>query len=124
VELQTYDEKTGLLRVSWKNRIDMDALQEQLALVALRSSYPRDLKVISTSHLEEVAIPLTQGNLESLCGMCDDALDHYHSARLAIYGLRPVPAAYVSCFSEFWRSSKAVICQFPSEQEAVEWLLA
>ncbi|MBC2607594.1 hypothetical protein [Pelagicoccus albus] len=122
MELHTYYSKTGLLKVSWGNRIDLDSVLRHFELLRVSSHYDRNLKVISSSEVEEIDIPLVRDNLIKIRNWRYRALQNYTSVRTALYGLSPVPATYVHYFSEFFDTEKSCIELFETERQAFEWL--
>lgn len=123
MELHTYYSKLGLLRVSWGERIDLDSLRHHFELLKVNEHYARDLKVISSSGVEEIGVPLTKENMLLVREWREDALTDYSSIRTALYALSPIPAAYISYFSEFFDSKKSLLRQFATEREAMRWLM-
>lgn len=122
MELHTYYSKLELLRVRWGNRIDIDSIRRHFTLLKMCNHYARDLKIISSTDVEEIAIPLTRENMKLIGEMRGEALVGYNSVTTAIFNLNPVPAAYLNYFSEFFDSDKSCLRQFSSEETALSWL--
>lgn len=123
MELHTYYSKLELLRVKWGTRIDLDAIRRHFTLLKMCNHYARDLKIITSSDVEEIAIPLTRENMKMIGEMREEALSGYHTVTTAIFNLNPVPSAYLNYFSEFFDSDKSCLRQFSSEETALSWLM-
>ncbi|EDY81323.1 hypothetical protein VDG1235_941 [Verrucomicrobiia bacterium DG1235] len=123
MELHTYYSKNGLLRVSWGNRIDIHSLRRHFELLKANADYDRDLKVITSSDVGEIDIPLTRENMLLIKDWREDALTGYRSITTAFYNLNPIPAAYINYFSEFFDTEKSCLRQFSSEESALAWLM-
>lgn len=122
MELHTYYSNQNLLRVTWGEKVELDSLHRHFELLKANKTYSRRLRVISSSEVEEIRIPLTRENMILIKGWREDALTDYQTIKTALYGLSPVPAAYVHYFSEFFDSEKSLIRQFTTEKEALAWL--
>lgn len=121
--LHTYYSDRRLLRVSWGERLDIHSLRRHFELLKANKNYDRQLRVISSTDVEEIDIPLTRENMLLIKDWREDALEEYKSIRSAIYNLQPVPAAYLNYFSEFFDSRKSHMRQFSTESAALAWLL-
>lgn len=121
--LHTYYSDRRLLRVSWGDRLDIQALRRHFELLKANTNYDRKLRVISSTDVEEIDIPLTRENMLLIKDWREDALENYSSIRSAVYNLQPVPAAYLNYFSEFFDSKKSQMRQFATESDALAWLL-
>lgn len=122
MELHVYHSKRGLLRVSWGRVIDEESLRRHYDMLR-NERYARNLKVITSADVEELAFPLTQEKMEMFRRWREEALRDYESITTAFYNLQPVPAAYISYFSEFFDSDKSCMRQFATEQAAMAWLM-
>ncbi|MDQ8179052.1 hypothetical protein [Pelagicoccus sp. SDUM812005] len=122
--LHTYYSEKRLLRVSWGDRLDIEALRMHFELLKANTRYDRDLRVISSTDVEEIAIPLTRENMLKIKEWREEALVEYRSIRSAIYNLKPVPSAYLNYFSEFFDSKKSHLRQFSTEGAALSWLMS
>ncbi|MBK1876426.1 hypothetical protein [Pelagicoccus mobilis] len=123
MELHTYYSKLGLLRVTWGSKIDLRALKHHFELLKVNTHYARDLKVITSSPVEEIGVPLTKDNMLLVKQWREESLEDYNSITTAFYGLSPIPSAYISYFSEFFDSKKSLLRQFASEKDAMTWLM-
>ncbi len=121
--LHTYYSDRRLLRVSWDSCLDIEGVRTHFELLKANKDYDRNLRVITSTDVEEVVIPLTRENMLLIKDWREDALADYKSIRSAIYNLKPVPAAYLSYFSEFFDSKKSHMRQFSSEETALAWLI-
>ncbi|MBD5779172.1 hypothetical protein IEN85_06675 [Pelagicoccus sp. NFK12] len=120
--LHTYYSDRRLLRVSWGKRIDIGAVRMHFQLLKANSSYDRNLRVITSTDVEEIEIPLTRKNMLLIKEWREEALAEYNSIRSAIYNLQPVPSAYLNYFSEFFDCKKSHMRQFSTEGAALAWL--
>lgn len=120
--LHTYYSDRRLLRVRWGARLDIEALRMHFELLKANKSYDRNLRVITSTDVEEIDIPLTRENMLLVKDWREDALEEYKSIKSAIYNLHPVPAAYLNYFIEFFDSRKSHMRQFPTEAAALAWL--
>lgn len=122
-EQHLYNSKHRLLRVSWGSRITLGSIERHFTLLKSSELYSRRLRVISSSDVEEIGFSLTEENMRFLQRLAHEALENYELVRTAVYGLKPIPAAYVSYFSSFFDSEKSRLKQFETEEAAMEWLL-
>lgn len=121
--LHTYFSEKRLLRVCWGERLDLEAVRKHFELLKANTQYDRNLRVLTSSSVEEIEVPLARENMLLIKGWREDALSEYESITSAIYSLPPIPAAYVSYFSEFFDSDKSLIKQFSLESAALAWLM-
>lgn len=121
--LHTYYSEKRLLRVSWGEVLDLKAVRTHFELLKANTHYDRNLRVLTSSPVEEIKVPLTRENMLLIKSWREDALSEYESITSAIYSLKPIPAAYISYFSEFFDSEKSLIKQFSSESAALAWLM-
>ncbi len=121
--LHTYYSDRRLLRVTWGDRLDIHAIRTHFELLKANQNYDRNLRVITSTDVEEIIIPLTRENMLLIKDWREDALEEYVSIKSAIYNLKPVPAAYLNYFSEFFDTEKSDLRQFSSESAALAWLL-
>ena len=121
--LHTYHSRRRILRVSWGHRLDIQAVRLHFELLKANKDYDRNLRVITSTGVEDIHIPLTRENMILIRDWREDALAAYQSVRTAAYNLEPVPAAHLSYFSAFFDSKKSRLRQFPSEDAALAWLL-
>ncbi len=121
--LHTYYSDKRLLRVSWGDRLDIHSIRKHFELLKANRNYDRNLRVITSTDVEEIIIPLTRENMLLIRDWRENALEEYVSIKSAIYNLQPVPAAYLNYFSEFFDTEKSHLRQFSSESAALAWLL-
>lgn len=123
MELHTYFSELGLLRLSWGERIDAQSLRRHFDLLMANKHYDRNLKVITSAPVEELGFSLTKENMLVIRQWREDALHSYESIMTAFYGIKPVPAAYIDYFSEFFDSDKSRLKLFSSREAAIQWLM-
>ncbi|MDQ8203175.1 hypothetical protein [Pelagicoccus sp. SDUM812003] len=123
MELHTYFSNLGLLRVSWGPVIDTDSIRRHFDLLIANKNYARDLKIITSAEVEELAFPLTHEKMETFRRWREEALTDYDSLTTAFYSIKPVPAAYIDYFSEFFDTEKSLMRQFSSQEAALKWLI-
>lgn len=121
--LHIYHSKRQLLRLSWGRVVTMDTVRRHFELLIANKSYPRNLRIITSTDVEEIGFPLTNENMAKIGEWRVRALEGYDSIYTALYNLKPVPSAYISFFSEFFDSPKSCLKQFSSEEIALKWLL-
>ncbi|MDQ8185341.1 hypothetical protein [Pelagicoccus sp. SDUM812002] len=121
--LHTYYSNRSLLRVVWGPKLGMDAVSMHFELLKANKNYDRNLRVITSTDVEEIDIPLTRENMLLIKDWREDALEEYRSIKSAVYNLQPVPSAYLNYFSEFFDSKKSYMRQFSSESAALAWLM-
>ncbi len=124
MELHVYYSDKGLLRVAWGPTIDATSLRRHYDMLAANKNYARNLKIITSSDVEELAFALTQENMTVFRQWRLDALRDYESVTTAFYGINPVPAAYIDYFSEFFDAENSCMRQFSREADAMAWLMA
>lgn len=122
MELHTYYSNRKLLRITWGKCIDLGSIRRHFELLKAGAHYARDLRIVTSSDVEEINIALTRENMLTIRDWRRDALESYRSVKTGIYALSPVPAAYVNYFSEFFDAEKSCIKLFPTEAAALDWL--